>query len=256
MSEFVNPLRALWKKNQCAVNGWIAMPGIISAEAMGKAGWDSLTVDMQHGTADYCDLLSILPVIERWGVVPLVRVPWPEPAWVMRALDAGSLGVIAPMIEGPEDAANFVAMCRYPPDGARSFGPIRARIAHGDDYAKSANREILPIAMIETRSALDQLDDILAVPGLGAIYIGPADLSLSLGFPPGFDREEPEMLEVIERILGSCRKAGVPACIHCGSPTYARRMAEKGFSLTTISSDARFVEQGAAAAVSTFRKLD
>lgn len=256
MSEFVNPPRTIWKDGRCAVNGWIAVPSVISAEAMGKAGWDTLTVDMQHGTADYSDLLSILPVIERWGTVPLVRVPWPEPAWVMRALDAGALGIIAPMIEGPEDAAEFVSMCRYPPDGARSFGPIRARLVHGDGYAKTANREILPIAMIETRSALEQLDDILAVPGLGGIYIGPADLSLSLGFPPGFDREEPEMLEVIERILGSCREADVPACIHCGSPAYARRMADKGFSLTTISSDARFVEHGAVTTVKTFRGQD
>ncbi len=256
MSEFVNPLRTIWKDGRCAVNGWIAVPSVISAEAMSKAGWDSVTVDMQHGTADYRDLLSILPVIERWGSVPLVRVPWPEPAWVMRALDAGALGIIAPMIEGPEDAAIFVSMCRYPPEGARSFGPIRARLVHGDRYFATANREVLPIAMIETRSALEQLKDILAVPGLGAIYIGPADLSLSLGFPPGFDREEPEMLEVIGHIVEACREAGVPACIHCGSPAYARRMAEKGFMLTTISSDARFVEQGAVTAVRTFRGLD
>lgn len=235
------------------MNGWIAIPSVLSAEVMARAGWDSITIDMQHGTADYADLLTLLPVIQQTDTVALVRVPWNRPEDIMRALDAGAMGIIAPMIDSVADARSLVDACLYAPQGARSFGPIRARLAYGDDYATQANTNILPIAMIETKAALEQLDDILQVPGLGAIYIGPADLSLVHGFPPGFDREEPEMLEIIEHILARAKVFGVPACIHCGSPAYARRMQKLGFSLVTIGSDARFLEAGANAALGNIR---
>ncbi|GAB4394407.1 MAG: aldolase/citrate lyase family protein [Kiloniellaceae bacterium] len=257
MNGFVNPLRRLWAEGQAAVNGWIACPSVLSAEALAAAGWNSITVDMQHGTADYADLLYLLPVIERNGAVPLVRVPWLEEAAVMRALDAGALGIIAPMIETAADAARLVAACRYPPEGGRSFGPIRARLAWGgpggDGYTAGANREILPLAMIETRKGVENLEAIAATPGLGGIYIGPADLAFAHGHSPGFDREEPEMLAIIERIRQACVAWGVAPCIHCGTPDYARRMAAAGFVLTTIASDARFIEAGARAAVGRFR---
>ena len=121
MSEFVNPLRTIWKHGRCAVNGWIAAPSVISAEAMSKAGWDTVTVDMQHGTADYGDLLSIFPVIERWGSVPLVRVPWNEPVVVKRVLDAGATTVLFPFVQNAAEAAAAVAATRYPPDGIRGM---------------------------------------------------------------------------------------------------------------------------------------
>lgn len=235
------------------MNGWIAIPSVLSAEVMARAGWDSITIDMQHGTADYSDLLAMLPVINQTDTAALVRVPWNRPEDIMRALDAGALGIIAPMIDSAADTKALVDACLYAPEGARSFGPIRARLAYGDSYAAEANANILPIAMIETRAALDQLDDILQVPGLGGIYIGPADLSLVHGLPPGFDREEPEMLEIIEHILGRAKVFGVPACIHCGSPAYAKRMQKLGFSLVTIGSDARFLEAGANAALGKLR---
>lgn len=253
VNAFVNPLRRLWADRHTAVNGWIACPSVLSAEALAAAGWDSITVDMQHGTADYADLLYLLPVIERNGAVPLVRVPWLDEAAVMRALDAGALGIIAPMIETAADARRLVAACRYPPEGGRSFGPIRARLAWGDGYAAAANREILSLAMIETRKGVENLEAIAATPGLGGIYIGPADLAFAHGYSPGFDRKEPEMLEIIDRIRGACAAQGIAPCIHCGTPDYARRMAAAGFALATIASDARFIEAGARDAVSRFR---
>lgn len=247
-----NPLRQLWQADKSIRNGWLAIPSVLSAEIMARAGWDSLTIDMQHGTADYADVLSMLPVIQQTGTVPMVRVPWNDPAHIMRVLDAGALGVICPMIEGAEDASRFVASCLYPPQGARSFGPIRARLAWGNGYGAAANAEILSLAMIETRKAVAALDDILAVPGLGGIYIGPADLASDHGFPPAFDRTEPEMLALIERIRAAAQAKGLLAGIHCGTPDYAARMAEAGFDLVTIASDARFMEAGAAAALSAF----
>ena len=254
MAGFSNPLRRLWAEGRTAANAWLACPSILSAEALVSAGWDSVTVDMQHGTTDYAALLTLLPVVERSGAAALVRVPWLEEASIMRALDAGALGVIAPMIETAADAHRLVSACLYAPQGGRSFGPVRARLAWGDGYAASANREILPIAMIETRSAMENLSEIAAMPGLAGLYVGPADLSLAHGFPHGFDRNEPEMLAMIERIRLACADNGIAACIHCGSPDYARRMAAGGFSLTTIGSDARFIEAGAKAAVTAFRE--
>ncbi|APH74480.1 HpcH/HpaI aldolase family protein [Aquibium oceanicum] len=253
MTGFSNPLRRLWAEGRCAANAWLACPSILSAEALVSAGWDSVTVDLQHGTADYAALLTLLPVIERSGSAALVRVPWLDEASIMRALDTGALGIIAPMIETPADAQRLVAACLYAPAGARSFGPVRARFAWGDGYAASANREILPIAMIETRAAMENLDDIAATPGLAGLYVGPADLSLAQGFSPGFDRQEPEMLAMIERVRHACKANRIAACIHCGDPAYAVHMAAAGFNLTTIGSDARFVEAGAKAAVGRFR---
>ena len=254
MADALNRLHNVWAAGRVALNGWIASPSIITAEAMAAAKWDSLTIDLQHGTADYGALLTLLPVIQHAEIVPLVRVPWMDEGIVMRVLDAGAMGVIAPMIESPEDAARLVSACRYPPDGGRSFGPIRARLAWGNDYAQRANSEVVSFAMVETRRGVEALDEILAVPGLGGIYLGPADLSLSHGFPPGFDRQEPAMLDVIFGILEKCRARGVRCCLHCGSVDYALGMAARGFSMVTVSSDARFVELGAAAAVTKFRQ--
>ncbi|MEM9222381.1 MAG: aldolase/citrate lyase family protein [Pseudomonadota bacterium] len=246
-------LRRIWTEDRCALNGWLAIPSTLSVEAMARAGWDSITIDMQHGTADYAAMLAMLPVIEQAGLTPMVRAPWNEPSIVMRALDAGVMGVICPMIETADDARLFVKSCLYPPRGARSFGPIRARLVHGDTYAAEANDRVLPIAMIETRAALDNLDEIAAVDGLAALYIGPSDLASALGYKPAFDRREPELVTAIERIRDAATKNGIAACIHCGTPEYAMEMAGKGFRLVTVGSDARFIEAGAKATVAAFR---
>lgn len=250
---FRNPLRKIWGIGGKVLNGWIALPSPLAAEALSRAGWDSITIDLQHGTADYADLLTLLPIIEKAGAAPVVRVPWLDEAAIMRALDAGALGIIAPMINTAEDARRLVAACLYPPMGSRSFGPIRARLACGETYFDKANAEIVAFAMIETRTAVENLDAILAVPGLGGLYIGPADLALAYGHHPGFDREEPEMLAILDDILRRSETAGLPCGIHCGTPAYAARMAERGFSLMTVGSDARFLEAGARQSVSAFR---
>lgn len=251
----MNPLRRVWAEGRAALNGWIHVPSIITAEALAAAKWDAITIDLQHGTADYASLLMLLPVIEKSGAAALIRIPWLEEGAVMRALDAGAMGIIAPMIESPEAAQRLVSACLYPPRGGRSFGPVRAKYAWGPDYVPRANDEVLPIAMVETRQGVEALDEILAVEGLGGIYIGPSDLSFSHGFAPGFDRREPEILEIIFGILDKCQQAGVPCCLHTMTPEYAAEMAGRGFSLLTVGGDARFVELGAAAAASSFRAL-
>lgn len=255
MSEFTNPLRRKWAAGLSTVNGWAAIPSILSAEVMARAGWDSVTIDMQHGTADYDDVLAMLPVLNQTETAGMVRVPWNDPIQVMRALDAGALGIICPMIETPADAAQFVSYCRYPPDGTRSFGPIRARLAYGDEYAGRANTEIVALAMIETRQALENLESILDVDGLTGVYIGPADLASALGYPPGFDRQEPELLDAISKIRAKSKERNLIAGIHCGTAQYAAGMIEMGFDLVTVGSDARMIEAGSASVLGLLKSI-
>ncbi|MCF3948116.1 HpcH/HpaI aldolase family protein [Acidiphilium iwatense] len=248
-------LNAIWSEGRAALNGWLSIPDGFASEVMAHQGWDTLTIDMQHGIVDYAYAVRMLTAISTTQVVPIVRVPWLDPGIVMKVLDAGVLGVICPMINSAEDAEIFTSALRYAPRGRRSFGPIRANLAHGADYPKRADDLVTGFAMIETRAALDALDAILAVPELDAIYIGPADLALSLGAEPRFDPVDPVVTGPIEHILARAKHHGKRAGIHTGSASYARAMVEKGFDFVTIGSDARFMAAGAARAVADFRNV-
>jgi 4-hydroxy-2-oxoheptanedioate aldolase len=159
------------------------------------------------------------------------------------------------MINTRAECEQFVACCRYWPKGFRSFGPTRAILYGGPDYAQQANDSVLAIAMIETQKALDNLDDILATPGLDGVYIGPADLGLSLGGIPKMDQTDLKVYQAIERILGACQAHGVPAGIHCLTTDYARRMVELGFQFVTLATDLRMMALFAGAAVGEMRNL-
>lgn len=248
-----NPLRKIFKDGGAAVNGWLSVPSSFSAEVMAHQGWDSLTVDMQHGVVDYAQALQMFTAISTTGVVPLVRVPWLDAGIVMKVLDAGAYGVICPMVNNRSDAEAFVSAARYPPRGRRSYGPIRALFYGGADYPKHADDTVLTIAMVETAEALDNLDAIMSVPGLDAVYIGPADLSNALGCTPKFDQEEAPVVEAIDAIAAAAKRNGIVAGIHNGTPQYARRMIGKGFQFVTIGSDARFIAAGAKAIVEAMR---
>ena len=175
-----NKVKQMMAEGKPVINGWCAIPSTASCEAMAHQGWDSLTVDMQHGLIDYSSALPMMQTISTTDVTPLARVNWNEPGQIMKILDAGCYGVICPMVSNKIEAEKFVQACMYPPKGQRSFGPIRGLIYGGGDYGDHANEEILKLAMIETKEALDKLDDIMSTPGVDGIYIGPADLSLSL----------------------------------------------------------------------------
>ncbi len=248
-----NRIRTIWEAGGAAVNGWLAIPSCFSAETMAHQGWDSLTIDMQHGVVDYQTAVDMLTAISTTGVMPMARVPWLDPGIIMKMLDAGAFAVICPMVNTREDAEKLVAATHYPPRGSRSFGPIRALLYGGADYATQANDAVIAFAMIETRQALDNLDEILAVEGLDAVYIGPADLSLALGCEPRFDQDEKPVVEAIEHVLSSAKAQGVIAGIHNGTPAYARKMIDKGFQFVTIGSDARFMAAAAQEAVSKMR---
>ena len=239
-----NRLRTLWGEGRAAVNGWLAVPSSFSAEVMAQQGWDTLTIDLQHGVVDYAQMVPMLQAISTTATVPVVRVPWLEPGILMKVLDAGAYGVICPMVNTREDCERLVAWTHYAPQGTRSFGPVRAAIYGGADYATEANRTIVVFAMIETAQALDNLDAILSVPGLDAIYIGPSDLSLALGCKPQFDDVEPKVQQAMDHILARAKAHGVRAGVHNGRPDVARARIAKGFDFVTVSSDARILAAG------------
>ena len=236
----LNRVKELWKKQQVAIGGWLSIPCGISTEIMALHGWDVLTIDMQHALVSVSDMVPMISAISTTDVTPFVRVPWLEPGIIMKALDAGSYGVICPMINSREDAEKFVSYCRYAPQGTRSFGPGRAVLYAGNDYAMQANETILTLAMIETQKALDNLEEILTVEGLDAVFVGPSDLGLSLGYAPG-NHEEPFLLEAIETILKKVKSNGKRAGIYTLTPEYAKRMIMLGFDYVVTSSDARML---------------
>ncbi len=254
---FTNRLKQHWAEGRAAINGWLSIGNPFTAEIMAAQGYDSVTIDAQHGALDYAAVLPMLQAMRASGVTPMVRVPWREPGAIMKALDAGAQGIICPMVNSAAEAAEFVSYTRYPPHGQRSYGPTRAAVAYGG-YGPAANDEVLAFAMIETQGGVDNLEDIAATPGLDGIYIGPADLTLGTkgtGLPVGFDREEPEMIELIRHILAVCKKHGIRAAIHCGSPEYAARAIQWGFDLTTVGGDSRLLAAAASASVAKWREL-
>jgi len=236
-----NTLVTKWRQGIATVNGWCAIPHPVAAEFMAHCGWDSLTIDLQHGLVDYQAAVGMLQAIGTTPAIPLARVPWREAGIVMKLLDAGAMGIICPMINDRHQAEEFVSYCRYAPEGQRSFGPTRALLVHGADYGARANRQILALAMIETAEALDNLDSILATRGLDGVYIGPADLALSMGYTPQLDPTEPAVVCEVERIVTTTRKAGLWVGMHCGAPAYAKAMIAKGLNFATLLSDARIL---------------
>ena len=248
-----NRLRSLWKSGSAAINGWLAIPNSFSAETMAHQGWDSLTIDLQHGVIDYQAAVTMLTAISTTPTVPVVRVPWLDPGILMKMLDAGAYGVICPMINTRAEAQQLVAATHYPPRGTRSFGPVRAQLYGGADYPQHANDTIVCFAMIETARALDNLDDILSVEGLDAIYIGPSDLSLALGCKPTFDDVDPPVAQAIEHILARAQAHGVVAGIHNGTPEGAMKRIAMGFRFVTVSSDARLIAAGSQQIIARMR---
>ena len=249
-----NKLKQMFKDNKPVINGWRQIPHSFSAEVMAHEGWDSLTVDMQHGLIDYSNALPMMQTISATDVTPLARVNWNEPGQIMKILDAGCYGIICPMVSNKKETETFVKACMYPPHGYIRFGPVRCLLYGGSDYPQHANDEILKFAMIETKESLEKLDEIMTTPGLNGIYIGPADLSIAIGEEPGFDKSEgTKAYSEISRILETAKKHNIFAAIHNGSTEYALRMINKGFDLVTVGSDHRSISSGAKSIISEIK---
>jgi 4-hydroxy-2-oxoheptanedioate aldolase len=249
-----NGVKKIWASGGAVLNGWLSIPSAFSAEVMAHVGWDSLTVDLQHGVQDYTSLVPILQAISATKVTPLVRVPANEPGIIMKCLDAGAFGVICPMVNARQDAEQLVAWCRYPPVGKRSFGPIRASLYGGPDYARDANDAIAVIPMIETEEAVANLEAILSVPGIDGLYVGPVDLALSMGLRGTLDPTEPAVLKAIEWILATARAHKIHAGLHCATPEYAVEMIQRGFQFVSVINDSGFMATAASACLGAIRQ--
>jgi 4-hydroxy-2-oxoheptanedioate aldolase len=239
-----NKLKARLASGKACVNGWLAIPSGFSAEVMAQCGWDSVTVDMQHGVQDYSTMVQCFQAMTAHPITPLVRVPWNEPGIIGKCLDGGAWGIVCPMVNNKAEAQALATACLYPPTGKRSNGPIRAAMyGEASNYQKIANDE-----------GIDKIDEILSVPGISGIYIGPSDMGLSLGLIPTLDREEPLILGIYEKLLASCKKHGKFAGLHNATPAYAARMIGMGFRFVTIANDSGLMARAAREAVTATRK--
>jgi 4-hydroxy-2-oxoheptanedioate aldolase len=230
-----NAVKEKWRAGEVAYGAWLTIPSSVSAEAVAHQGFDWTCVDMQHGAIDYATALSMITAIDTTASIPFVRVPWNDFAVINRMLDAGAMGVIVPMVNDANQARDAVAACRYAPAGARSWGPVRAQYSVGPDYFTRANDLVACIVMIETKEAVERLDEILEVPGVDAVYVGPSDLSITLGLPPGLDNggafEDARL-----RIAKACTARGVVAGLHASAALAAKHVAA-GYRMITVTQD-------------------
>jgi 4-hydroxy-2-oxoheptanedioate aldolase len=224
--------------------GWVTGPTAIGPEEFARAGYDYVGFDAQHGYLDDADIARMLRRLEHVSIGTAVRLPSADAAPIGRVLDAGADAVIVAMIESADEAAAAVAATRYPPHGARSFGPLRAGL--GVDTAVLEAR-VSVFAMIETAAALSDVEAICAVPGLAGVYVGPADLAISMGVEVTKANTDTAVGDAIVRINRAARAAGIVPAIHAGNGRVGHAMAQLGFQMITLSSESQALRRGAAA---------
>lgn len=252
----MNPIREVWEAGRTAFGLWSVVPGSFGAEVLARTGVDYVCVDQQHGIIGYDAMVPMLQAIEAGGATPITRVLSGDPYGIMKSLDAGAWGVIVPLVNSAADARSAVAACRYPPRGVRSFGPSRAASVIGSGDPEVLEGETLCFVMVETREALERVDEIAATPGLDGIYIGPSDLALSLGLTPTLEIREDEHAEAIERVREACAENGIATGIQASSGEWARRHAEAGFDMVTVATDASLLRGAALAELAVVRGDD
>ena len=229
-------LKARWAKDEVTLGAWCMIPEPLTAEALGRAGFDWVLVDMQHGCMDYETALNMIRAVDTTSAVPIVRVPWNDPGIIGRALDAGALGIVIPMIQTPDDAKRAVDACLYPPKGRRSFGPVRVGMRDGPGYFMEANDRIAVIPMIETPEALANVEAIAAVPGVDALFVGPFDLSIALGLPPGDNDGKPAFDAAIAKVSAAARGANIATAVLSNAKVAPLRI-EQGFRMISTTTD-------------------
>jgi 4-hydroxy-2-oxoheptanedioate aldolase len=244
--------RETWDAGEATYGGWCSIPTPFSVELMGAVGFDWLCIDLQHGGAESSDLVGMLQAAAATRTPTFVRVPWNEPAIIMKSLDAGAAGVIVPMVNSASEARSAAGACRYPPAGYRSWGPMFAALRTPGYSPKAANETALCAVMIETVEAVEQIDEILAVPGVDAAFVGPADLALTAGLPPSLDVADSDTTARLRRIVEACISHDVVPGIFSAQST--ARMRDTGFRMLAVSTDAQLVTAGARSALAAARQ--
>lgn len=251
--DFVSEL----KSGKEIISGWCGIPSGLMVEALLNAGYQTVTLDMQHGFHDISSVLSCVASAKILGQRLIVRIPVGEWGTASRALDMGAAAVIAPMINTVDDAQAFAAAMKYPPVGARSWGPGRAMLVSGqpnpNTYLSTANDDTLAIAMIETREALDNLDAILAVPGIDGIFVGPSDMSVTFSDGEEINQFGGRSVGVIEEIAKRTIAAGKIPCIFAILPEHLKLSRTFGYQLCALSTDSGVIARGAAELLSDIK---
>jgi 2-keto-3-deoxy-L-rhamnonate aldolase RhmA len=234
------------RNKKLTVGSWLQLPGSFTAEIMTKSGFDWLAIDMEHGLLGLEDVFRLIQVIDLAGCMPLVRLPENDPSTIRRVMDAGAAGIIVPMVNSQEDALKALNALKYTPLGKRSFGLGRAHQFGGKfaEYIASSNSESILVVQIEHIDAVNNLDEILAVSGIDAIFIGPYDLSGSIGKPGQFD--DPQFLEILLEIKSKVQKTNVALGLHIVHPDqeiFMSKVAE-GFSFIAYGMDTIFLKGG------------
>jgi 4-hydroxy-2-oxoheptanedioate aldolase len=228
-------LRQRWQAGEATFGAWCTIPSAWTAEVAARSGHDWVVVDTQHGLIGYDVMLPMLQAISAAGVPSFVRVPWNEPGAIMKALDAGAGGVIVPMVNSVKEAEAVVGACRYPPKGYRSMGPVRARVVD-EDW-----RQPLCVVMVETVQAVSLVDEILSVPGIDAVFVGPNDLAVSAGVESSYEGRDPGHRRMIEKVARSAKEHGVISGIMCGTAEVAKQWRDAGYQMLALDSDTRLL---------------
>lgn len=239
-SAAVPSIRASLAAGKPLVGTWCGLGDSVSLEIVARAGFDWICIDLQHGVAADAALPGLLQAADAAGVPALVRPRWNEAAAIGHALDLGAAGVVVPLVDGPVEAARAVASCRYPPSGDRSWGPTRMDTGTDSDA--------VCVVMVESAAAVDAIDDIVVVPGLDGVFVGPTDLSLSLNGRTGGD-----VKEAVERVSAACARVGLVAGTACGRPSDIAAATAAGFRLLTVDWDIGMLRASASATVEAAR---
>lgn len=232
-----NTVKRKLQAGEVSVGTWLVTASPLMAEAMARLGFDWLVVDMEHAAVDFETMQCIAQAMSSTACIPMVRVSWNHPAFIKRALDFGAYGIIVPLVMDAEEARTAVRWTRYPPQGYRGVGGVRRVFYGGDDYFEHANEEILLLIQIEHVEAVERLDEILSVPGIDGVYVGPNDLSASLGLPPKMDNPDPRYEAVLRKIVEAGQRHGIPTGVHCGSVEAIQKYASWGMQFFALSSD-------------------
>lgn len=236
-----------------AFNAWSTFPGVTSATILASAGFDAVTVDLQHGEHTPGTLGEAVEAIERAGAMPFVRLSWNEPSSIMRALDLGARGLICPMVNSAEEAEAFVRSCRYPPLGTRSYGVVRSAFGTAREQTEAANAAILAFAQIETAEGWANVEAICGTRGLDGVYVGPVDLSLTLGFEGFADLGQQDMRDALVRIVEAASSASVVPGIHAPMADQAVEMVRAGFRFIGAAGDRELLGSSGAESLERIR---
>ena len=254
----INTTKRLLKEGKPAIGTWLNFPCVNSAEAMAHAGWDWVTVDMEHGPIDFEMLNNMFMAIGTTNAMPMCRIPDNDPVYIKRILDAGAMGIVVPMVNSAEEAEKAVQYAKYAPEGIRSAGGGRWRFwaadGNGQDYMNHANDEIAVIVQIEHIDAVNRAEEILSVPGVDACFIGPNDLAWSMGLGKGLGEKDPSHAEAVAEVLRACKKVGTPAGIHCRSVEEVSRRIEDGWQYLACMNDINFMFNSASAGAKQIRE--